>query len=690
MNDLRLSELISKSISGDLSVDEKIDLEQQLDSSAPEAKSFASLSALIQKSVADISTSDDELAKSGLSLSNIARQRMKASIAVAQSNSGASTARDVGDVGTMYFSPDSVGGTGGTDLPPEENRTAVSRFTLIKKIGEGGLGTVWLARDEKLKRNVALKEMRAGVADSAKVWRRFQREAEITGHLEHPNVVPLYMSGVNPETGLPFYAMRFLGKQTLSDAIEEYHAREEVRRDPIQLHRLLTVFLDVCQAIAFAHSRGVIHRDLKPENIALDNFGQVLVLDWGLAKLDSDGELATRMALSGGIDDSVAADQTLDGDVVGTPLYMSPEQAAGDMDVLDDKTDVYGLGAILFAILTGYAPHEKSNKSLGGSVKVTEFLEQIAKAEAPRPRELNPSVPKDLEDICVRAMAKNRYARHASASELAADVEAWIAGKHARQNEYDKMKMASLDLRSRLCVQFRQLAATAQFMVELPPVQGLVSDVGNSEADFPTWRERLSTILLALAKTRTNLTGLSYARVQDDRIHEIVRVERSLNDVSNVRSLPQSRLRKGTASVFHKMVMEQFPGECRIELDQATVGQVRFVFGVPVFDSNTEEPFGVVLAESEVGNLIGPELQMIGTKFRLVLVDDHENVIFDSSAPKRSAETRKVGDLYSRWPEMRDAEGEFDDPDREFVASKISFPENSSSMHVILQVADGK
>jgi hypothetical protein len=138
------------------------------------------------------------------------------------------------------------------------------------------------------------------------------------------------------------------------------------------------------------------------------------------------------------------------------------------------------------------------------------------------------------------------------------------------------------------------------------------------------------------------------------------------------------------------MVMEQFPGECRIELDQATVGQVRFVFGVPVFDSNTEEPFGVVLAESEVGNLIGPELQMIGTKFRLVLVDDHENVIFDSSAPKRSAETRKVGDLYSRWPEMRDAEGEFDDPDREFVASKISFPENSSSMHVILQVADGK
>lgn len=690
MNELKLSELISQSLSGSLSEPEQSELREQIDRCSPEARSFASLSALIHNSVVHVASDESVIERSGEKLSAIAKERLKKSIRAASSSlSRASSvtderrqAQDLVEQGTAYFSSES-------DDIHTETRHAVSRFTLTRKIGEGGLGTVWLARDEKLKRNVALKEMRPGAADSPKLWKRFQREAEITGQLEHPNVVPLYMSGVNPETGMPFYAMRFLGKQTLLDAIHEFHAQEETRKDPIRLHRLLTVFLDVCQAIAFAHSRGVIHRDLKPENVALDNFGQVLVLDWGLAKLDTEGELGTRLALSGMVNDSEVA-QTLDGDVVGTPLYMSPEQASGEMELLDERTDVYGLGAILFAILTGFAPHEQSNKSLGGSVKVSDFLKAIAASDSPQPRAYNALVPRDLELICMKAMAKNRYARHTSAVNLAEDVEAWIAGKHERQTQYDSMRMAGRDLKSRLCVQFRQLAATTQFMVELPPIQGLLAHVGgNSDTDYGTWRERLSKILMALAKTKANISGLSFAQIEEGRIHELVRIERSLQDVSNIRTLPHSRLRRGAASTFHKVVMQQFPGECCFDLDFSTAGQVRVVCGVPVFDSTSEEPFGIVLAEAEVGNLVGPELQMIGTKSRVLLVDDHDKVIFDSSAAMRSSEEVNANDLIDRWSEIRDSgSGEYIETDREYYSNILSFPQRNNSIRIVMQVVD--
>lgn len=691
MNELKLSELISKSLSGSLSSLEESDLSEHIDRSSAEARAFARLSSIIHQSVSSVAQDESVIERTGEQLSEIAKERLRKTI---RAESSAQKARQSGDWKTRSIDPTTTlnysesPGDEQHDEHHVESRHAVSRFTITKKIGEGGLGTVWLARDEKLKRNVALKEMKPAAADSAKLWKRFQREAEITGQLEHPNVVPLYMSGVNPETGLPFYAMRFLGKKTLLDAIREFHASEESKKDVIQLHRLLAVFMDVCQAIAFAHSRGVIHRDLKPDNVALDSFGQVLVLDWGLAKLDTDGEIATRFALSGDLDDSAVA-QTLQGDVVGTPLYMSPEQAAGAKEDLDERTDVYGLGAILFAILTGYAPHEQSDNTPSGNMRVSEFLAAIADGETPRPSDFNPHVPKDLEEICLKAMAKNRYARHTSVASLAADVEAWIAGKHERQTKYDTMRLSGRDLKSRLCVQVRQLIATAQFMVELPPLQGLLSHIDGDSDEYATWRERLSTILLALSKSRTNVTGLSYAQVDGDRINELVRIERSLQDVSNIRSLPQSRLRRGAASTFHKTVMQQFPGEACLDLDLSTAGQVRLVVGVPVFDEQTEEPFGLVVAEAEVGNLVRPEIEIGGNKSRVLLVDDREQVIFDSrNPPKYGSDDVVAGDVISRWDAIKSTQPgeEYIENDREFYATALVFPQNRRSIRIILQV----
>ena len=210
---------------------------------------------------------------------------------------------------------------------------------------------------------------------------RFHREAEITGHLEHPNVVPLYQAGTNPVTHEPFYAMRFVGKRTLADAISEYHERCHLgKSDPLLLHRLLTAFLDVCQAIAYSHSRGVIHRDLKPNNVALDSFGQVIVLDWGLAKISDDGELGSQISGDQDVSDSVLT-KTMAGEAIGTPLYMAPEQASGDLESIDHKTDIYGLGAILFDILTGHAPHENLGDPDHPVSSIEEMLKQIAHRE---------------------------------------------------------------------------------------------------------------------------------------------------------------------------------------------------------------------------------------------------------------------------------------------------------------------
>lgn len=300
-----------------------------------------------------------------------------------------------------------------------ESDPAESRYTWIREVGEGGLGKVWLARDNNLAREVAIKEIKPGFESSQSV-RRLIKEAQITGQLQHPNIVPVYevIRG-----GRPFYAMKLVDGETLSDAIQRHHAQRRAgHADRLSLPRLLNAFVNVCEALAYAHSRGVIHRDLKPQNVVLGGYGEVIVLDWGLAKVmgESDDD-APPIALS----PDAQTDLTRAGATFGTPAYMAPEQAAGRIDLIDPRTDIFGLGAMLFEILTGQPPY------LGKDI--TELLNRIITGEAPRARSVGtrkdgiPFVPAALDTICGKAMAKWRSHRYPTAVELARDVQLWLA-----------------------------------------------------------------------------------------------------------------------------------------------------------------------------------------------------------------------------------------------------------------------
>jgi serine/threonine-protein kinase len=296
-----------------------------------------------------------------------------------------------------------------------ESRTQYAKSKLHAK---GGMGQVWLARDLELGRDVALKELRPDQAGNPQTRHRFLSEARITGQLEHPSIVPVYELVADPGHGQPFYTMRMVRGRTLSRAIAHYHdRRKKGTAAPLELARLLNAFVAVCQAIAYAHSRGIIHRDLKGQNVVLGDFGEVMVLDWGLAKSVGGPETVTGPAPTEFRDDPLT--RTIHGQVMGTPAYMSPEQAAGRLDLVGPLSDVYGLGAVLAELLTGEPPFT------GRTTK--ELLKKVREEAPVPPRKVNPQAPAALEAVCLKAMAKDPAERYASAADLAREVEHWLA-----------------------------------------------------------------------------------------------------------------------------------------------------------------------------------------------------------------------------------------------------------------------
>ncbi len=651
LNDRTASELITKSLHGKLSDEENKLVQEHLQRSEA-TRAFAELSRVIEDSVAQMAErfpDDPELAPG---LSDEAKQRLKESIRLAQSGAAIDLSEDAtpaaGTTGSTagsfrYRRTQHAAGQLAAEhafsVEADDNeaasRTAASRFTLIKKLGTGGLGTVWLARDETLRRNVAIKELNAESLTSQRAWQRFEREAEITGMLEHPNIVPLYLSGVDSRNGEPFYAMRFVGKRTLADAVIEYHVRRQngvIEDDALELHRLLSIFLDVCQAVAYAHSRGVVHRDLKPENVALDNFGQVIVLDWGLAKLVDDGDIIGHLQRSRLSDAELA--QTLAGEVIGTPLYMAPEQAAGDLERIDQRTDVYGLGAILFAILTGCAPHEKSSDSAKSPQNLKQVLDIIANNDSPRPRDYCDNVPRPLAEICERAMARERALRFSSVSELADAVERWMAGQHQKKSRYEHLRMEGRELRADLQSTVRDLETNARFMSRLPPIQELIT--ASDEERCNRWRERLATIYRGLLTANADYRSVIYSRIEGDQFTEIVRVERHTTERSNVRSVPRSRLRTEKASGYLTEVVRQKPDDVVTALvcnplcdtDAGCDDRVHLVAGVPVFDPATEEPWGIVMIDCDIDRVMRRQLERrLSASEVIIACDQHATMM---------------------------------------------------------------
>lgn len=267
-----------------------------------------------------------------------------------------------------------------------------TKYTFVKELGRGGMGTVYLAEDRELNRLVALKVLNTpDITDDLR--RRMIREAQIIAGLEHPGIVPLHDVGTLPD-GRIFYAMKFVRGARL----DEYAAQGASLRDRLRK------FQAVCDAVAFAHAHGVIHRDLKPQNIMIGSFGEVLVLDWGVAKIKPQIDPDFHGSVSKNPSQSLA-NQTLDGTVIGTRDYMSPEQARGEIDQIDERSDVFSLGAVLKFLLA-----DKGTKT--------------AKA------------------ICLKAMADSPDSRYASAMELSADIGRFLDAEPVlayRENVFEKV-----------------------------------------------------------------------------------------------------------------------------------------------------------------------------------------------------------------------------------------------------------
>lgn len=327
--------------------------------------------------------------------------------------------------------------------------TQDDRLTRRALHSTGGIGHVWLAHDRVLDREIALKELKVDHRQSEDKRKRFFREAQITAQLTHPGTVPVYDYVEDGERS--YYTMKFVQGRTLSEAINEYHNwRRENEQSGItsRLVQLLNQFVSVCNTVAFAHSKHVIHRDLKSENIVVGDFGEVVVLDWGLAKRLEDKELAAKTTLPFSATIDMAAEpgedkalRTMQGDKLGTPAYMSPEQARGDVNLIDERTDIYGLATILYEILVGEPPF------LGKSIVAV--LESVIHDKPKPPGDLIDGIPRELEQICLRGLSKKQDDRQHSASQFGVEIQNWLALRAERkrtEQERERFFNLSLDL----------------------------------------------------------------------------------------------------------------------------------------------------------------------------------------------------------------------------------------------------
>ena len=321
---------------------------------------------------------------------------------------------------------------------PFEGLETPGRYEEIREHARGGIGRILLVHDTQLLRDIALKELipvasqdESTVAANGplslpdQMVARFLREARLASQLEHPSIVPVYELG-RRKGDIPYYTMKLVRGQTLSDAIQKARSLQE------RLN-LLPHFMDLCQAIAYAHSRGVIHRDIKPANVMIGEFGETFVIDWGVAGVLANPEenTAPSTASPPGVR-NVDAKLTQEGQCMGTPNYMSPEQASGGSAQVAERSDIYSLGAVLYELISGIRPFH------GGTSD--EVIRKVTTHDLRNILSLEPEAPRELAAICEHAMRKDPEARYPSARQLAEDVQRFLTGRRVTAYQYGTLE----------------------------------------------------------------------------------------------------------------------------------------------------------------------------------------------------------------------------------------------------------
>jgi predicted ribosomally synthesized peptide with SipW-like signal peptide len=388
-----------------------------------------------------------------------------------------------------------LGSVPDTPLPLPQR---AGRYHLMGELARGGMGAVLRAYDPDLRRPLAIKVMLAEQLSHAGAEQRFLEEAQVTGQLQHPGVPPVHEVG-RLDDGRPFIAMKLIEGRTLEQLLKE-------RPSPADdLPRFVAIFAQVCQTIAYAHSRGVLHRDLKPSNVIVGAFGEVQVMDWGLAKVLADPTVAETVARASSVVHTVRsgglATATWNGEVMGTPNYMPPEQARGDVDRLDERTDVFGLGALLCQILTGAPPFRGSDSST--------VLRQAARADLDDAlaRLRTCGAEAELVELARRCLAAERGQRPPHAGAVADPVAAHQAGVQER------LKRAELE-RARAEVKTHEERKRRRLTLALAAAVIALVALGGT---FAWWSERKQAELERQEAGRLEESRQQQAREQEER-----------------------------------------------------------------------------------------------------------------------------------------------------------------------------
>jgi serine/threonine-protein kinase len=309
---------------------------------------------------------------------------------------------------------------------------AVEKYEYLSEIASGGMGRVVSVRDLRLRRQVAMKLINDNGRKTRALTDRFMAEAQMTGQLEHPNIVPIHDLGVLSD-GRCYFTMKLVRGETLSAVFDRLSQGDPQAREKYSLSRMLAIFQQIANGLSFAHARGVLHRDLKPDNVMLGEFGEVLIMDWGLAKLKRGGaQTSGKREAGAGVEapdgiDSQELEGTLAGTVAGTPGYMAPEQARGEIDRLDERADVFALGAMLYELLAGSPPYnqDKAEARIRAAAAETQIVPPTE-----RHGRINsiagPRVPRELSAIAMKALAPKPRDRYASAHEFGEEIQRYL------------------------------------------------------------------------------------------------------------------------------------------------------------------------------------------------------------------------------------------------------------------------